>query len=99
MVYNLCEPVFNFVAPVGNTVDIANASYTNTMGAPELSVVWTDPDFNKGMLAFYYIRVLEIPTPRWTAYDARHYGLKDLPEDIQMLTQERAYSSPVWYTP
>jgi len=62
-------------------------------------VVWTDPDFNKGMLAFYYIRVLEIPTPRWTAYDARRYGLKDLPEDIQMLTQERAYSSPIWYTP
>jgi hypothetical protein len=87
------------VVPVGNTVDIANATYTNTIGDPELSVVWTDPDFNKDRLAFYYVRVLEIPTPRWTAYDARYFGLKDLTEDIQMLTQERAYSSPIWYTP
>ena len=84
---------------VGNTVDIPDASYTNTIGDPELAVVWTDPDFNKDELAFYYLRALEIPTPRWTAYDAKYYQLKDIPEDIPMITQERAYSSPIWYTP
>ncbi len=87
------------VMPVGNTVDVQNASYTNSIGDSELAVVWTDPDFNKDELAFYYLRVLEIPTPRWTAYDAKFYGLTDLPDEIPMVTQERAYTSPIWYTP
>lgn len=87
------------VKSVGNTVDIANASYSNTIGDPELAVVWTDPDFSKDELAFYYVRVLEIPTPRWTAYDAKYFGLKDLPEEVPMITQERAYTSPIWFSP
>ena len=87
------------VKPVGSTVDVQDASYTNTIGDPELAVVWTDPDFNKDELAFYYVRVLEIPTPRWTAYDAKFFGLKDIPEDVSMVTQERAYTSPIWYSP
>ena len=84
---------------VGNTVDIPNASYTNTIGDPELAVVWIDPDFDKDELAFYYVRVLEIPTPRWTAYDAKYFQLKNIPKDVPMITQERAYTSPIWYTP
>ena len=87
------------IEPVGNTIDVKDASYTNSIGDPELAVVWTDPDFNKDDLAFYYLRVLEIPTPRWTAYDAKFFGLTDLPDEIPMVTQERAYTSPIWYTP
>ncbi len=87
------------VAPLGNTVNLTDPSYNNSIGDPELAVVWTDPDFEPDEAAFYYVRVLEIPTPRWTAYDAVHYGLKDLPKAIPMVTQERAYSSPIWYTP
>lgn len=89
------------VGPVGNTVDIKNATYTNSIGDPELAVVWSDPDFNKNESAFYYLRVLEIPTPRWTAYDARFFNipLEEIPQDTPMLTQERAYTSPIWYTP
>ena len=87
------------VRPVGNTVDLKNASYANSIGDPELAVVWTDPDFSKDERAFYYPRVLEIPTPRWTAYDAKFYRLTDLPDEIPMVTQERAYTSPIWYTP
>ena len=87
------------VKPVGNTVDIPDASYTNTIGDPELAVVWEDPDFDANELAFYYVRVLEIPTPRWTAYDAKYFKLKNLPKEIPMVTQERAYTSPIWYTP
>ncbi|MDB4309124.1 DUF3604 domain-containing protein, partial [Porticoccaceae bacterium] len=86
-------------SPVGNTVSVKDASYTNSIGAPELAIVWEDPDFDKNELAFYYVRVLEIPTPRWTAYDANFFGLKNIPEDIPMITQERAYSSPIWYSP
>jgi len=85
--------------PVGNTVDVANASYTNSIGDVELAVVWQDPDFDKDSHAFYYVRVLEIPTPRWTAYDAKEFALEDLPEQIPMVIQERAYTSPIWYTP
>ena len=85
--------------PVGNTVDLDTASYKNSIGDPELSVVWSDPEFDKNQLAFYYVRVLEIPTPRWTAYDAKFFDLKDLPDDIPMVTQERVYTSPIWYTP
>ena len=87
------------VPAVGSTVDVRNASYTNSIGDPELAVVWADPDFDRAELAFYYLRVLEVPTPRWTAYDAKSYGLKDLPDEVPMVTQERAYTSPIWYTP
>ena len=84
--------------PVGNTVDVANATYSNTIGATELIAVWEDSDFDPNQRAFYYGRVIEIPTPRWTAYDAKHFGV-DLPDDVQTITQERAYTSPIWYTP
>ena len=83
---------------VGNTVDLANANWTNTIGAPELIAVWSDPNFNTAERAFYYVRVLEIPTPRWTAYDAKRFGIKPLP-GTQMTVTERAYTSPIWYTP
>src|SRR5688572_9012366 len=84
--------------PVGSTVDVPNATWTNTIGAPELVAVWKDPDFDAAAPAFYYGRVLEIPTPRWTAYDAKYFGIK-LPPEVPMTTIERAYTSPVWYTP
>jgi len=84
--------------PVGNTVDVINATWTNTIGDPELITVWEDPDFDPSQPAFYYARVIEIPTPRWTAYDAKRYGITMDPE-IPMTTQERAYTSPIWYTP
>jgi hypothetical protein len=84
--------------PVGDTVDVANAAWSNTIGAPELIAVWTDPNFDPAQRAFYYGRVLEIPTPRWTAYDAKYYGLKLGPE-VTMKMQERAYTSPIWYMP
>ena len=84
--------------PVGNTVDVANATWTNTIGDPELITVWTDPDFDPKQRAFYYARVLEIPTPRWTAYEAKRFNIK-MPEQAEMITQERAYTSPIWYTP
>jgi hypothetical protein len=87
------------VEPVGSTVDVDDASYTNGIGDVGFTVVWTDPDFNPSERAFYYLRVLEIPTPRWTAYDAVFYGLKELPEEIPMVIQERAYTSPIWYSP
>jgi hypothetical protein len=83
---------------IESTVDVANASWTNTTGSPELVGVWTDPDFDPAKPAAYYARVLEIPTPRWTAYEAQRYGL-DLPDEIPMTNQERAYTSPIWYTP
>ena len=86
------------VPPVGSTVDVANATWTNTIGAPELITVWTDPDFDPAQSAFYYGRVLEIPKPRWTAYDAKFYGTEPLP-DTTMTLQDRAYTSPIWYTP
>jgi hypothetical protein len=83
---------------VGSTVDVANATWTNTIGEPELVAVWEDPAFDPAESASYYARVLEIPTPRWTAYEAKRYALK-LPDHIEMVTQERAYTSPIWYTP
>jgi hypothetical protein len=86
------------VPPVGSTVDVGEALWTNTIGAPELIAVWTDPNFEPEQRAFYYGRVLEIPTPRWTAYDAEYFGL-DLPSEVTMELQERAYTSPIWYTP
>jgi len=84
--------------PVGDTVDLSIPSWTNTIGASELGTVWTDPDFDPEEKAFYYARVLEIPTPRWTAYDKVEFDL-DLPEGIPLKQQERAYTSPIWYTP
>ena len=84
--------------PVGNTVDVENALWFNTIGDPELITVWKDPDFDATQRAFYYARVLEIPTPRWTAYDAKRFGVKPLP-GTPMTLQERAYTSPIWYTP
>lgn len=86
------------VPAVGSTVDIENASWTNTIGDPELITVWKDPDFNPKQRAFYYARVIEIPTPRWTAYDAKRFGTKPLP-GTRMTLQERGYTSPIWYTP
>ncbi len=83
---------------VGDTVDVANATWTNTIGAPELSAVWIDPDFDASLRAFYYGRVIEIPTPRWTAYDAKRFGVTPLPGTTMKVT-ERAYTSPIWYTP
>jgi hypothetical protein len=84
--------------PVGNTVDVANATWTNTIGDPELITVWKDPDFDPKQRAFYYARVIEIPTPRWTAYDTKRYGVT-MSDEVPMITQERAYTSPIWYTP
>jgi hypothetical protein len=83
---------------VGSTVDVATASYTNTIGAPLIFAHWTDPDFDPTTHAFYYVRVLEIPTPRWTAYDAFRFNV-DMSDDTPMVHQERAYTSPIWYTP
>ncbi|RKZ15918.1 hypothetical protein DRQ53_07695 [bacterium] len=86
------------LAPVGNTVDVANANWINSIGSGDLGTVWTDPDFDPEQRAFYYARVLEIPTPRWSTYDAFRFG-EDLPEGAPTSTQERAYSSPIWYQP
>ena len=86
------------IPSVGNTVDVANAIWTNSIGDPELISVWQDPDFDATLNAFYYARVIEIPTPRWTAYDAKRFGVK-MSDDIPMITTERAYTSPIWYTP
>jgi hypothetical protein len=83
---------------VGSTVDIENASWTNTIGGPELIAVWKDPEFDPSQPAFYYGRVIEIPTPRWTAYDAKRFGIK-MPPEATMTTTDRAYTSPIWYTP
>jgi len=86
------------IPAVGDTVNLATASYTNTIGAVELKTVWTDPEFNAKQRAFYYVRVLEIPTPRWVAYDAVRYHYQ-LPPEVRAKDQERAYSSPIWYNP
>ncbi|KPK65835.1 MAG: hypothetical protein AMS21_03760 [Gemmatimonas sp. SG8_38_2] len=84
--------------PVGNTVDVKSATWTNTIGDPELITVWEDPDFDPARPAFYYARVIEIPTPRWTAYDAKRYGIT-MDDEVPMTIQERAYTSPIWYQP
>jgi len=84
--------------PVGSTVDIEKATWTNTIGDPELISVWVDPDFDPAERAVYYARVIEIPTPRWTAYDAKNFAVK-MTDNVPMTTQERAYTSPIWYTP
>ncbi len=86
------------LTPVGDAVDVASATWTNTIGDPELAAVWTDPDFEPSVRAFYYARVIEIPTPRWTAYDAERFGIQ-MPPEVEMKHQERAWTSPIWYTP
>ncbi|MEQ1496970.1 MAG: DUF3604 domain-containing protein, partial [Novosphingobium sp.] len=86
------------LTPVGDTVNLATATYTNTIGAPTLNTVWRDPEFRPGARAFYYVRVLEIPTPRWVAYDAVRFKVKP-PAGARLKDQERAYSSPIWYNP
>jgi hypothetical protein len=83
---------------VGSTVDVDTATYTNSIGDASLAASWTDPDFDPELKAFYYARVIEIPTPRWTAYDQVRFGIK-MPDEVPMVLQERAYTSPIWYTP
>ena len=92
------DPKTGKLPSVGTTVDVDNATWTNTIGATELIAVWSDPEFDPAQRAFYYGRVIEIPTPRWTAYDAKYFGVK-MPKEVPMTTTERAYTSPIWYTP
>ena len=82
----------------GNTVNVADASYSNSIGDPFMAAAWTDPDFDAEQRAFYYVRVLEIPTPTWLAFDVKYFDI-DLPDDALMQGQERAYTSAIWYTP
>jgi len=84
--------------PVGNTVDVPNATWKNTIGTPLLLAYWKDPDFDAKQRAFYYVRVIQIPSPRWTAYDCKRFGIK-MPDYVPMTVTDRAYTSPVWYTP
>ena len=84
--------------PVGSTVDVKTASYTNSIGEALMMAYWRDPDFDPTQRAFYYVRVLEIPTPRWTTHDAAFFGVA-LPKSVEPSHQERAYTSPIWYTP
>jgi hypothetical protein len=94
------KPVGGKVPAVGDTVDRAKASYTNTIGAKQLRALWTDPQYKAGQRAFYYVRVLEIPTPRWVLFDALRYHLTLPPEALKdAVAQERAYSSPIWLEP
>ena len=83
---------------VGNTVDVPNATYKNTIGSALLGAYWKDPEFDAKQRAFYYVRVIQIPSPRWTAYDCKRYGIK-MPKEVPMIVTDRAYSSPVWFTP
>jgi hypothetical protein len=92
------DPATGKLAPVGNTVDIVNATYKNTIGAVELKQVWTDPEFDPALQAVYYARVLQIPTPRWSTYDAKKLGVLP-PSNVAATIQERAWTSPIWYTP
>ncbi|MEL7451185.1 MAG: DUF3604 domain-containing protein, partial [Pseudomonadota bacterium] len=84
--------------PVGNTVNLDEATYSNSIGDAFLEAFWKDPDFEPTQRAFYYVRVIEIPTPRWTTYDARYFGVRRAGH-VPPTVQERAYTSPIWYTP
>jgi hypothetical protein len=84
--------------PVGNTVDVPNATYKNTIGDPLLTAYWKDPEFDATRRAFYYVRVIQIPTPRWTACDQKRFGIK-MADKVPTTVSDRAYTSPVWYTP
>ena len=84
--------------PVGNTVNANEATYNNSIGAPTHEAYWKDPAFKPDERAFYYIRVIEIPTPRWTTFDAKVFGV-ELPKGAPISIQERAYTSPLWYSP
>jgi hypothetical protein len=84
--------------PVGNTVNVKKATFKNTIGEPLYLAYWKDPDFDPKQHAFYYVRVLEIPTPTWVAHDVTFFGV-EVPEDAVLIHQERAYTSPIWYTP
>ena len=92
------NPVSGDLAPVGDTVDVSTATYRNDIGATELSAAWTDPEFDPSEACVYYARILEIPTPRWSTYDAVKHG-KPLPKNVPASIQQRAWTSPVWYTP
>lgn len=92
------DPKNGQVPLVGSTVDLKNATWTNTIGAPVLAGFWQDPDFDPALHAFYYVRVIEIPTPRWTAYDVKRFGVK-MDDQVPMIVTNRAYTSPIWYTP
>ncbi|QND42181.1 DUF3604 domain-containing protein [Rhizobium leguminosarum bv. viciae] len=92
------DPVTGKLPPIGSTVDITKATYTNDIGAVELKAVWTDPEFDPSLHAFYYSRVLQIPTPRWSTYDAAKLGILP-PSSVAATVQERAWTSPIWYTP
>jgi len=83
---------------VGSTVDLATATYSNSIGAAQLRTLWQDPDFDPKQRAFYYVRVLEIPTPAWQAYDTLRFG-DEFPDSVKMEIQDRAYTSPIWYSP
>lgn len=87
------------VPAVGNTVNLEDATWDNSIGATELSAVWTDPNFDASLEAFYYLRVIEIPTPRWTLYDKLKYNITDMGEEVPMTAQQRGYTSPIWYSP
>ena len=92
------DPESGRLSAVGNTVDVETATYGNTIGATDLAAVWTDPDFDSNERAFYYVRVLEIPIPRWSTKDAVYFDV-EVPEGIPLSIQDRAYTSPIWYTP
>lgn len=86
------------IPSIGSSVNLADATWDNSIGASQLKAVWTDPDFDTSLESFYYVRVIEIPIPRWTLYDKLRYGA-ELTDDIPLITTQRAYTSPIWYTP